>query len=67
MKARVQKDHQQTKDDLVALNAINRDLLDDTTKVSYDLKKQDLEESIADFKWRYPQLPGKPKCLVLTR
>ena len=55
--ARVQKDHQQTKDDLVALNAINRDLLDDTTKVSYDLKKQDLEESIADFKWRYHNYP----------
>ena len=55
--AHVQKDHQQTKDDLVALNAINRDLLDDTTKVSYDLKKQDLEESIADFKWRYHNYP----------
>ncbi|MGO3849609.1 MAG: DUF885 domain-containing protein [Pseudoalteromonas prydzensis] len=55
--ARVQKDHQQTKDDLVALNAINRDLLDDTTKVSYDLKKQELEESIADFKWRYHNYP----------
>lgn len=55
--ARVLKDHQQTKDDLVALNAINRELLDDTTKVSYDLKKQDLENSIADFKWRYHNYP----------
>lgn len=55
--ARVLKDHQQTKDDLVVLNAINRELLDDTTKVSYDLKKQDLENSIADFKWRYHNYP----------
>lgn len=46
------KDLAQTKADLVALKAINRDLLDDATKVSYDLKKQDLESSIADFKWR---------------
>ncbi|MDP2634322.1 MAG: DUF885 domain-containing protein [Pseudoalteromonas sp.] len=51
------KDLQQTKDDLVALNAINRDLLDENTKVSYDLKKQDLENSIADFKWRYHNYP----------
>ncbi|KTF12441.1 DUF885 domain-containing protein [Pseudoalteromonas sp. H105] len=51
------EDLQQTKDDLVALNAINRDLLDDSTKVSYDLKKQDLENSIADFKWRYHNYP----------
>jgi len=51
------KDLQQTKDDLVALNAINRDLLDESTKVSYDLKKQDLENSIADFKWRYHNYP----------
>ena len=55
--ARALKDHQQTKDDLVTLNAINRDLLDDSTKVSYDLKKQELEESIADFKWRYYNYP----------
>ena len=37
------KDLAQTKADLVALKAISRDLLDDATKVSYDLKKQDLE------------------------
>ena len=41
------KDLAQTKADLVALKAINRDLLDDATKVSYDLKKQDLESSSA--------------------
>lgn len=50
-------DFEQKKADLVALNAINRDLLDDTTKVSYDLKKQDLENDIADFKWRYYNYP----------
>ncbi|MBG9991305.1 DUF885 domain-containing protein [Pseudoalteromonas sp. NZS127_1] len=51
------KDLAQTKADLVALKAISRDLLDDATKVSYDLKKQDLESSIADFKWRYHNYP----------
>ena len=51
------KDLAQAKEDLVTLNAINRDLLDDATKVSYDLKKQDLESSIADFKWRYHNYP----------
>ena len=50
-------DFEQKKADLVALNAINRDLLDDATKVSYDLKKQDLENDIADFKWRYYNYP----------
>lgn len=54
---RVLKDHQQAKDDLVALNAINRAQLDDATKVSYDLKKQELEDSIADFKWRFHNYP----------
>lgn len=50
-------DFEQKKADLVALNAINRDLLDEATKVSYDLKKQDLENDIADFKWRYYNYP----------
>ncbi|MEI8643320.1 DUF885 family protein [Pseudoalteromonas sp. Hal056] len=54
---RVLADFEQTKADLVALNAINRDLLDDATKVSYDLKKQDLENEIADFKWRHYNYP----------
>ena len=54
---RVLEDFEQTKADLVALNAINRDLLDDATKVSYDLKKQDLENEIADFKWRHYNYP----------
>ncbi|MGB2707617.1 MAG: DUF885 domain-containing protein, partial [Pseudoalteromonas nigrifaciens] len=51
------KDFAQTKADLVTLNNINRAQLDDATKVSYDLKKQDLENSIADFKWRYHSYP----------
>ncbi|WP_404341040.1 DUF885 domain-containing protein [Pseudoalteromonas mariniglutinosa] len=54
---RALKDHQQAKDDLTALQAINREQLDDATKVSYDLKKQALEDSIADFKWRYHNYP----------
>ena len=54
---RVLEDFEQTKADLVALNAINRELLDDATKVSYDLKKQDLENEIADFKWRHYNYP----------
>ncbi|WP_217874949.1 DUF885 domain-containing protein [Pseudoalteromonas shioyasakiensis] len=54
---RVLEDFEQTKADLVALNAINRDQLDDATKVSYDLKKQDLENEIADFKWRHYNYP----------
>ncbi|MGO2010257.1 MAG: DUF885 domain-containing protein [Pseudoalteromonas sp.] len=55
--ARTLKDHQQAKDDLAALNAINRNQLDEATKVSYDLKKQALENSIADFKWRFHNYP----------
>ena len=50
-------DFEQTKADLVALKAINRELLDDATKVSYDLKKQALENEIADFKWRHYNYP----------
>ena len=52
-----QENLEQAKADLVALNEINRDLLDEATQVSYDLKKQELENSIADFKWRYHNYP----------
>ncbi|MBQ4832858.1 DUF885 domain-containing protein [Pseudoalteromonas sp. MMG010] len=55
--AEVLKSHAQTKADLVELKTINRDLLDASTQVSYDLKKQALENSIADFKWRYHNYP----------
>ena len=51
------KDLAQAKADLVTLNSINRAQLDTATQVSYDLKKQDLEASIADFKWRYHNYP----------
>lgn len=51
------KDLAQTKADLVTLNNIDRAQLDAATQVSYDLKKQDLEASIADFKWRYHNYP----------
>ena len=51
------KDLAQTKADLVTLNSIDRAQLDAATQVSYDLKKQDLEASIADFKWRYHNYP----------
>ncbi|WP_409423908.1 DUF885 domain-containing protein [Pseudoalteromonas sp. RW-H-Ap-1] len=51
------KDLAQTKADLVTLNSIDRAQLDAATQVSYDLKKQDLESSIADFKWRYHNYP----------
>jgi uncharacterized protein (DUF885 family) len=55
--AEILKSHAQDKADLVELNTINRALLDDATKVSYDLKKQSLENSIADFKWRLYNYP----------
>ncbi|MGB0946472.1 MAG: DUF885 domain-containing protein [Pseudoalteromonas marina] len=45
------------KKDLVALQQFNYDALDDNTKVSYDLLKQSLEDTIADFKWRYHTYP----------
>ena len=45
------------KKDLEALQQFNYDALDDNTKVSYDLLKQSLEETIADFKWRYHTYP----------
>ena len=51
------KDLAQAKADLVTLNSIDRAQLDTATQVSYDLKKQDLEASIADFKWRYYNYP----------
>jgi uncharacterized protein (DUF885 family) len=46
-----------TKKDLAALQQFNYDALDETTKVSYDLLKQSLENTIADFKWRYHTYP----------
>ena len=45
------------KKDLITLKAFDRSQLDDATKVSYDLMKQNLEEQIADFKWRHHNYP----------
>ncbi|WP_213610597.1 DUF885 family protein [Pseudoalteromonas sp.] len=54
---KARKDLAQAKDDLARLNSIKRAQLDTATQVSYDLKKQALEASIADFKWRYHTYP----------
>lgn len=54
---KARKDLAQAKDDLAKLNSIKRAQLDTATQVSYDLKKQALEASIADFKWRYHTYP----------
>ncbi len=55
--ARALEDLALTKKDLATLNAFDRSQLDDSTKISYDLMKQGLEQSIADFKWRYHNYP----------
>jgi len=46
-----------TKKNLVTLNSIDRNKLDEATQVSYDLMKQNLEENIADYKWRHHNYP----------
>ncbi|BBN80474.1 hypothetical protein PA25_04590 [Pseudoalteromonas sp. A25] len=46
-----------TKKDLATLKTIDRSKLDEATQVSYDLMKQNLENEIADFKWRYHNYP----------
>ncbi|TMP29669.1 DUF885 domain-containing protein [Pseudoalteromonas rubra] len=55
--ARQLEDLQLTKKDLVALQAIDRSKLDAQTQVSYDLFKQNLENEIADFQWRFHNYP----------
>jgi len=55
--ARTLEDLALTKKDLVTLNAMNYAALDDSTKVSYNLMKQNLEDTIADFKWRHHNYP----------
>ncbi len=54
---RAQEDLQITKDNLVTVNAIDISQLDPQTKVSWDLMKQNLEEEIEDFKWRFHNYP----------
>jgi uncharacterized protein (DUF885 family) len=46
-----------TKKNLATLNSIDRNKLDEATQVSYDLMKQNLEDSIADHKWRHHNYP----------
>jgi len=46
-----------TKANLVTVNAIDASKLDSQTKVSLDLMKQNLQEEIADFKWRFHNYP----------
>lgn len=46
-----------TKADLVKLQSFDFDKLDANSKVSYQLFKQDLENTIADFKWRHHSYP----------
>jgi uncharacterized protein (DUF885 family) len=46
-----------TKQDLVKLQSFDFDKLDANSKVSYQLFKQDLENTIADFKWRHHSYP----------
>ena len=46
-----------TKKDLAKLLSINYEALDESTKVSYYLAKQNLENEIADFKWRFHTYP----------
>ncbi|AZZ97124.1 DUF885 domain-containing protein [Pseudoalteromonas sp. R3] len=55
--ARAKEDLELTKKDLVTLKAIDRSKLDAQTQVSYDLFKQNLENQIADYKWRYHTYP----------
>ena len=43
--------------DLATLATINRAKLDANTQISYDLMQQNLEQSIADYQWRYHNYP----------
>ncbi len=55
--ARALEDLALTKQDLATLLTINRAQLDENTQVSYDLMKQNLENEIEDFKWRFHNYP----------
>ncbi|MBD1580909.1 DUF885 domain-containing protein [Pseudoalteromonas sp. S16_S37] len=55
--ARDLEDLELTKKDLATLKTIDRNKLDAATQVSYDLMQQNLENEIADFKWRYHSYP----------
>ncbi|CAM4052213.1 DUF885 domain-containing protein [Pseudoalteromonas byunsanensis] len=51
------EDLELAKQDLATLKSIDRSKLDASTQVSYDLMQQNLEDEIADFKWRYHDYP----------
>lgn len=55
--ARALEDLALAKKDLETLRAFDRNKLDSTTQVSYDLMEQRLVQSIDDFKWRYHTYP----------
>jgi len=55
--ARALEDLALTKKDLLTLKAMNYAALDASTQVSYNLMKQNLEDTIADFKWRHHNYP----------
>ncbi|MCO7188144.1 MULTISPECIES: DUF885 domain-containing protein [unclassified Pseudoalteromonas] len=55
--ARQLEDLQLAKKDLIALQAFDRSKLDAQTQVSYDLFKQNLENQIADYQWRFHNYP----------
>lgn len=54
---RVHEELQITKNNLVKVNAIDISQLDPQTKVSWDLMKQNMEQEIEDFKWRFHNYP----------
>ncbi|KGJ88791.1 DUF885 domain-containing protein [Thalassotalea sp. ND16A] len=55
--ANAEKELQITKDNLALLQTFNFDLLDPQTKISYQLAELDMEDEIADHKWRYHNYP----------
>lgn len=55
--ANAEKELQITKDELVALHAFDFDALDAQTKISYKLAEQNMEQEIANHKWRYHNYP----------
>lgn len=54
---RALEDHKITEEQLARVMAIDVAQLDEQTKLSWKLKKQQLENGIADFKWRHYNYP----------
>ena len=54
---RAQQDLQIAKDNLDKVNQIDESKLDAQTKVSLDIMKLNLQQEIADFKWRFHNYP----------